>query len=87
MKVYLVGDYGPEHNSVKSVHITKTGALKAWNKHRLNLLHEAKQSLKRSKQGKDMWKEMIRNLSCKDPKKIDNGAWETPYIMEMDVEK
>ncbi len=31
MKVYIVGDYGPEHNAIKSVHRTKTGALKAWN--------------------------------------------------------
>lgn len=49
MKIYIVGDHGPEHNS--------------------------------------MWKEMIRNLSCNDPEKIDNGAWETPYIQEHEVKK
>ena len=60
MKIYLVGDYGPEHNSIKSAHRTKAGALKAWNSHRLSLLHNAKQSLKGSKTEKDMWREMIK---------------------------
>ncbi|MCX6816053.1 MAG: hypothetical protein NT120_04345 [Candidatus Aenigmarchaeota archaeon] len=90
MKVYLVGDYGPEHYNVKSVHRTKTGALKAWNRHRLYLLQDAKNSLKNHKNDKyykDMLKEMIRNLSCKDPKKIDNGTQETPFIEEKEIEE
>ena len=40
-----------------------------------------------SKYGKDMWKEIIKNLSCKYPKKIDNYPQETPYIQEMKVEE
>jgi hypothetical protein len=89
MKIYLVGDYGPEHYSVKSVHRTKAGALKAWNRHRLYLLQDAKSSLKRCKNkfDRDMYKEIIKNLSCKDPKKIDNGAQETPFIEEKEVEE
>ena len=70
MKIYLVGDYGPGHYHVKSVHRTKSGALKAWNSHRLYLLQNAKNSLKNDKYYKDMLKEIIRNLSCKDPKKM-----------------
>ncbi|MFA4819745.1 MAG: hypothetical protein WC613_02180 [Candidatus Aenigmatarchaeota archaeon] len=87
MKIYIVGDHGPEHNSIHSVHKTREGALKAWNRRRLYLLREARQFLKGSKYGKDMWKEIIKNLSCKDPKKIDNYPQETPYIQEMEVKE
>ncbi|MEK6894371.1 MAG: HEPN domain-containing protein [Nanoarchaeota archaeon] len=48
-KVFIVGDYGPEHYSIESVHKTKEGALKAWNKHRLEMLKEAKESLEGNK--------------------------------------
>ena len=89
MKIYIVGDCGPEHNNVKSVHRTKSGALKAWNNHRLHLLQDAKNSLKRckNKDDREMFEEMVKNLSCKDPKKIDNGAQETPFIEEREVEE
>lgn len=83
MKIYIVGDCGPEHNSVLSIHKSYGGALKAWNKLRLKLLNEAKKFLKNSnKWSQDMYEEMIKNLSCTDPKKIDNYPQETPYINE-----
>ena len=116
--VYLVGDNGPEHNFVSSVHKSYVGAFKAWNKIRLELLEEAKHGLKFSKEdakrslkkgkwdhenkpfsketinyfkkiadkGENMYLEMIENLSCKDPKKIDNYPQNTPYIEEKEVE-
>lgn len=87
MKAYLVGDCGPEHNNVYSVHKTYKGALQAWNKRRLELLHEAKSFLKSSNVMKSMWQEMVKSLSCKDPKKIDNYPHETPYIQAYDVEE
>ena len=47
--VYLVGDCGPEHNEISSIHKTYEGALKSWNKLRLKLLQNAKQGLQYSK--------------------------------------
>ena len=84
MKIYLVGDYGPEHYTIKSIHKTYKGALKAWNKHRMRLLSEAGYFVTREPK-ETMWKDMVKNLSCKDPKKMDNDAWDTPYIQEKDV--
>jgi hypothetical protein len=37
--------------------------------------------------GDDMYLEMIKKLSCKDPDKIDNYPHETPYIEKMEVEE
>jgi len=92
MKVYIVGDCGPEHNSIRSVHKTYAGALKEWNMLRLELLSEAKSSLKRIRKGKKrddcmskIYGRMAKNLQCKDPRKIDNYPHETPYIQEWEV--
>ena len=86
--VYVVGDQGPEHNSIASMHQTYKGAFKAWNELRKDLLANAKESLKRSdKFSKDMYKRMIKNLSCKNPEKIDNYPHETPYINEYKLER
>ena len=83
MKVYIVGDCGAEHNSVYTLHKTYEGALKAWNKLRLELLESAKSHLKNDKAAdKEMWQRIVNNLSCKDPKEIDNHPHETPYIRE-----
>jgi len=83
MKIYIVGDCGPEHNSVLNIHKSYSGALKAWNKLRLELLNKAKYYLKKSDTwGREMYEEMVKNLSCTDPKKIDNYPHETPYINE-----
>ena len=88
MKVYVVGDHGPEHNSISSIHKTYKGALKSWNKLRVTLLSNAKYLIKNSdKWGKEMYERMIKNLSCKDPDKIDNYPHETPYIIEYDLEE
>ena len=88
MKIYIVGDSGPEHNSIFSIHETYKGALKSWNKLRIDLLNKAKYSLKKNhKWSRDMYMEMIKNLSCTDPEKIDNYPQETPYIREYKLEK
>lgn len=87
-KVYVVGDYGPEHNEIKSIHKTYVGALKAWNKLRLKLLNRAEYYLKNSdKDDKDMYKRMVKNLSCANPKIIDSYPHETPYVYEMDLKE
>ncbi len=87
MKVYVVGDDGPEHNTIKSIHRTYKGALKAWNEVRIKLKQEAQSFLKDETRNKEMWQRMIKNLSCKDPDKIDNYPHETPYITEYEVEE
>jgi len=89
MKVYIVGDCGPEHNSIISIHKTYGGAFKVWNMRRLELLKDAKSSLRRNrKYGKsscEMWERMTKSLSCTDPEKIDNYPHDTPYIQEKNV--
>lgn len=88
LKIYVVGDHGPEHNSIKSIHKSYNGALKDWNELRLELLQNAKSYLrKKDKMGNDMWERIIKNLSCKDPEKIDNYPQETPYIREYELEE
>jgi len=87
MKIFIVGDDGPEHNSIHSVHRTYEGALKVWNDLRLGLLESAKSSLKRDGLSREMWQRMVNNLSSEDPKKIDNYPHETPYIQEYEVEE
>lgn len=86
MKVYVVGDSGPEHNSVESIHTTWKGALRAWNKLRLFLLGQAKEFSKRYPK-EEMWQRMVKNLSCKDVEKIDNYPHETPYIREYEAKE
>lgn len=87
-KIYVVGDHGPEHNSILSIHKTKKGALNAWDKLRKELLNDSKDALKNSdKFGKEMYSRIVKNLSCKKPEKIDNYPQETPYIIEMILEK
>lgn len=88
-KVFIVGDSGPEHNSIRSVHLTRAGALAAWNELRLELLRNAKSFLESDKDtgDSDMWQAMIKNLSCEDPDKIDNYPGETPYIRECEVKE
>lgn len=85
MKVYVVGDDGPEHNSVASIHRSYKGAFNAWDVLRKKLLAEAKEFLKRAKLGRDMYEAIIKNLSCKNPEKIDNYPHETPYIREYEL--
>jgi len=87
IKVYVVGDDGPEHNSIRSIHRTYEGALKAWNELRIELLQNAQASLEKDFTSMDMYQRMVKNLSCEDPEKIDNYPHETPYIRELDVEE
>lgn len=81
LKVYIVGDCGPEHNSIRNIHKNYSSALKEWNILRIELLNNAKRYSKRDKK-EEMWHRMVKNLKCKDPKKIDNYPNETPYINE-----
>jgi len=88
MKVYVVGDNGPEHNSIHSIHRTYRGAFKEWDKIRKELLASAKESLKHAnKFSKEMYLGMVKSLSCKDPKKIDNYPHETPFIIDYGLEE
>ena len=118
MKVFIVGDHGPEHNSIRSIHKTYAGAFREWEKLRLELLadakrgfewsrKDAKETLKegtgyngeklgkesiryyreRATKGGEMYIRMIKNLKCRDPKKMDNFPQETPYIYEHEVKE
>lgn len=87
MKVYIVGDDGPEHNTVRTIHRTREGALKAWNELRIELLQEAQSFLEGKSSHKETWQKMIENLSCEDPEKIDNYPHETPYIRAYTVKE
>ena len=49
MKVYIVGDCGPEHDSVIGIYANKEKALIAFHEHRLSLLANAKRGLESSK--------------------------------------
>jgi len=87
-KVYLVGECGPEHNILRSIHKTHKGAFKAWNKLRKDLLENAKSHLKKfDEDTNDMYETMVKNLSCEDPKLIDNFPHDTPYLREDKIEK
>jgi len=35
--------------------------------------------------GEDIYLEMIKNLSCEDPEKVNNYPQDTPYIKEQEV--
>ncbi len=87
MRVYAVGDHGPEHNHIKNIYKTYDSALKAWNELRESYLESAKCSLKNDKHDPKMWQEMIDSLNCADPKHIDNYPHETPYIKEWEVQE
>ncbi len=84
IKVYIVGDPGPERNSVISIHKTYEDALKAWNKHRLELLKDAKTSLSKNKKD-EMRQRIVNNPSCENPDKVDNYPHETTYIKQWNV--
>lgn len=88
-EVYVVGDSGPEHNTISSIHRTYNGAFVAWDKHRKELQRHAKEILSNSVNScsstKEMYERIVKSLSCKDPKKIDNYPHETPYIQEYEV--
>ena len=86
IKVYVVGHSGPEHNSIESIHKTYKGALKAWDRVRIDLLEKAKYFFEKYKND-EMWQRIVNNLSCEDPEKINNSPHETPYIREWDLEE
>ena len=87
--VYIVGIESPDSGGVSSAHKTLQGALKSWNKLRKELLNKAKYYLKNSnsKDSKDMFGEIVKNLSCEDYKLIDNYPHETPCIREYKLRK
>jgi Fe-S cluster biosynthesis and repair protein YggX len=87
MKIYIVGDYGPEHYSIKSIHKTYDGALKAWNVHRTSLLNSAKYMMENSPEDRKMYAGIVKVLSCKDPEKIKDAGFcdEMPFLEEKKV--
>jgi hypothetical protein len=61
MKVYLVGDCGPEHDSLYEIYLNKDKALAAFQELRLNLLEHAKNGLQSSKEDAE--------------KRVESGVW------------
>jgi len=86
MKVYIVGEDGEDHNYIISVHKTYDGAFKAWDSARKDLLERARHS-DSGGTSKHLQNDMIKNLSCTDPDKIDNYPHATPYIQEYELEE
>ena len=88
MKIYVVGDWGYEHNQIKSVHKTYRGAFKAWNKLRCSLLETAKSRLKSvPKDEKYIYKDKVKILSCTCPEKMKDSVGETPYLQQYELEE
>ena len=89
MKVYLVGDCGPEHNNVEYACLSAEKAEELFQKHRLELLQDVEEHLewakKESRCSIEMYMEIIKNLKETDSKKIDCYPHDTPYIIEMEV--
>jgi hypothetical protein len=70
MKVYIVGEWGPEINTILSIHRTKEGIMKAWEKRRLEMLGGAKSRIKSSPENKKLYAGLVEVYSCKDPDKM-----------------
>jgi len=92
MEVWVVGWYDCEGSYIRSIHKTYAGAFKAWDRIRNDLLSSAKEDIESCKKKKrdkvyiEMYLEMIKNLSCDKPDKIDNHPWETPFLRRYIVE-
>ena len=71
MKVYVVGDCGPEHNHIEGIYKTYGSALKAWSKLRKSYLESAKYHLKNDKHDPEMWQRMEDLLFFYDIKTMD----------------
>jgi len=93
MNVFIVGVSDAEANRVVSIHKTYDGALKSWNKERKELIKLYKRmkfmSVSRgySHEYDNGDNKNIENLSCEDPKVIDNYPLDTPYISEFELEE
>ena len=82
-KVYIVGDNGPEHDSIHSIHWTYDGAFKAWNELRISLLNEAKSHLKGADtDSKDMYDLIADAYKMKDRPLIIVGGPKVIYQPE-----
>ena len=91
MKIYLVGDEGPEHCNVIKVFFKYENALAFFQEHRKDILKQMAE-LKEYWQKEDprrwaidMYDEMITKLSDENPRTIDNYPHETPFIREMEL--
>ena len=86
--IYLIGICGWDHLEITSAHKSYKGAMKAWNKIRLNFLKETKEFLKleNSKINKDFYKRGIKDLSCKEPEKMHNHAGDQPYMQKIELQ-
>jgi len=91
VKIYLVTVGDAEGSYTESAHRTYKGALKKWNRVRLRLIRSCKRLLKSHEKEygwvEEMYQRMIKNLSCTDPKRVDNYPHETPRILSMKLEE
>ncbi len=93
MNVFVVGISDAEANIIVSIHKTYEGALKIWNKERKELikLHKKMKFISvshgYSHEYDNGYNRNIENLSCEDPKTIDNYPLDTPYITEFELKK
>lgn len=87
--VYLVVISAADDFVVKSIHKTYSGSLKRWDEVRQELIKNMKEEKNQlsSKIFNMMYMPMIKNLSCDDPKKINNYPHDTPRILKMELEK
>ena len=90
MKIYIVGIRDAEQNTISHIHMSYDGALKSFQKVRLELLEDVKricfyemETLRNS----NLSQKEIENLMCEDPKTIDNYPLDTPYIEEFELEE
>ena len=89
MKVYLVGDSGPEHNSLNWIFLDKEKALKQFQEHRISLLEDAKKMLtwaiREDSWSIAMYKQIVERLSNEDPETVENYPHDTPFLREMEI--
>jgi len=82
MKVHLLIVEEMEWAEVISAHSTWEGAVKAWDKKRIELLEEQKGWVKK---GMHFAKQGVEVLSCTDPKKMEFFYDGTPRIKTFEV--
>jgi hypothetical protein len=89
MKVWLVGDCGCEHHTVRHVCISKTTALKRWEEIRKELIEQNEVQIeycKRNGCGGEMNERIAKNLSEPNPELMNNYPQDEPFIEEWETE-
>lgn len=88
--IYLVGTTDEYSSPVSSVHVTRDGAITAWNKIRLDLIKEAKKTWGKSEDPSDklILEEIITPLVNEDPfDKSIQYSGTRPYLDERKLER